>query len=143
MELELELIRKEFTSTSTIGELFVNGVFECYILEDTVRPESEPKVFGKTAIPYGYYKVIVTKSARFSRMAGHDVYLPILLKVPGFEGVRIHTGNKPEDTEGCLLPGTVKGINVVTNSRTAFVKLNDKINNALKNGEEVWLAINK
>ncbi len=76
-------------------------------------------------------------------MAGHDVYLPLLLNVEGFEGVRIHTGNRPEDTEGCLLVGTTAGTNQVLNSRTAFLQLNEKINNALKKGEEIWITIKK
>jgi len=137
--MELILERKELNDKSTIGELSINGVTECYILEDAVR---DIKIDSKTAIPYGRYKIIVTKSVRFSKMAGHDVYLPLLLNVPGYEGVRIHSGNKPEDTEGCLLPGTTKGTNQVLNSKTAFIKLNDKINEALKIGE-VWITIKK
>nr|WP_298658017.1 DUF5675 family protein [uncultured Flavobacterium sp.] len=140
--MELILERKIFTDNSTIGELSIDGAFNCFILEDKVR-ENEPKVFGKTAIPYGKYKVIVTKSARFSKLAGHDVYLPLLLKVEGYEGVRIHTGNRPEDTEGCLLPGTAYETDKVLNSRTAFVKLNELINDTLKKGEEVWITIKK
>lgn len=135
--MELILERKELNDKSTIGELSINGIPECFVLEDSVR---DIKIDGKTAIPYGRYKIVVTKSNRFSKMAGHDVYLPLLLNVPNYEGVRIHTGNKPEDTEGCLLPGTEKGTNQVMNSKTAFIKLNDKINLALKT-EEVWITI--
>lgn len=140
--MNLELILDQFTENSTIGNLTTDGVFECFILGDKFR-DNEPKVFGKTFIPLGHYKILVTKSDRFSKLAGKDVYLPILLNVPGFEGVRIHPGNKPEDTEGCLLPGTEKGIDEVLNSRTAFLKLNDKINIALKKGEDVWITIKK
>ncbi len=141
--MKLTLKREEFTEVSTIGRLFVNGIFACFILEDKVRPEDEPKVFGKTAIPYGTYGVIVTKSARFSAKAGHDVYLPLLLNVPGFEGARIHSGNKPEDTEGCLLTGTTKDVHSVGNSRTAFIQINEVINNALKKGEGITIEITK
>ena len=140
--MELILERKIFTDNSTIGEMLVGGVHECWILEDKVR-ENEPKIFGKTAIPYGVYKVIVTKSERFSKMAGHDVYLPLLLHVDGFEGVRTHSGNRPEDTEGCLITGKNKSIDMVTDSRTAFILLNEKINAALKKGEEITLTIKK
>jgi Steigviridae/Suoliviridae L,D-carboxypeptidase/transpeptidase len=138
--MNLTLVRKVFTNKSTIGDLLVNDVLECYICEDAVR---DHKIPGMTAIPYGKYKIVVTKSDRFSRMAGHDVYLPLFLNVPDFEGVRIHSGNKPEDTEGCLLPGTVIGKDSVGNSRTAFINLNDKINAALKKGEKVWITITK
>lgn len=140
--MEIQIKRITFTDKSTISECSIDGVKECVILEDKVR-ENEPKVFGQTAIPYGHYKVIVTKSERFSKLAGHDVYLPLLLNVPNYEGVRIHPGNKPEDTEGCLLPGTESATDMVANSRTAFIRLNDKINNALKSGQDVWLSIVK
>lgn len=136
--MEILAVRKIFTDKSTISYVYVDGNDECYFLEDAVR---DHKIPGITAIPYGRYKVIVTKSERFSKAAGQDVYLPLLLNVPGYEGVRIHTGNKPEDSEGCLLPGTEKGKDQVLNSRTAFIKLNDKINSALKKGEEVWITI--
>jgi len=140
--MKLVLERKIFTDKSTIGELYIDGVFSCFILEDVTRPKGE-KVFGKTSIPYGSYGIVVTESNRFSKLAGHDVYLPLLLNVEGFEGVRIHPGNKPEDTEGCLLPGTTKGIDLVSNSRTAFIQLNEKINNAIKQGLIVTIEITK
>lgn len=150
--MDLKLIRKEFTDTSTIGELYINGVFECYVLEDTDRGLKQSmtlaesvatKVHGKTCIPYGTYKIVVTKSERFSKMKGRPVYLPILLNVSNYDGVRIHTGNKPEDTEGCLLPARKKGKNVVSESTLAFNRLNEKINNALKTGENVIIEITK
>lgn len=136
--MKLKLVREIFTEKSTIGRLFVDGVFECFILEDKVR---EVKINAITAIPYGIYKVVVTKSTRFSKAVGKDVYLPLLLNVPNYEGVRIHSGNKPEDTEGCLLPGTEIGKDVVLNSKTAFIKLNDKINEAIKKNLEVTIEI--
>lgn len=121
--MDLELKRKWFTPESTIGELFVNGVFECFILEDRYRP-GEPKVYGKTAISSGRYEVKITPSPRFKRD------LPLLLKVPGFEGVRIHPGNVPADTEGCLLPGKVRDTDRVLESRTAFEALFTKLKSA-------------
>lgn len=117
--------RRASTTKSTLSEWFVDGVFECYGLEDVVRPAGE-KVWGKTAIPAGTYQVIISWSPRFKRP------LPLLLNVPGFAGVRIHSGNTAADTEGCLLPGTGAGADVVTNSRVAFEKLFKKIEAAAK-----------
>jgi hypothetical protein len=150
--MELKLKRTEFTETSTIGELSINGVFECYVLEDKDRGLTQSmslaesvatKVHGKTAIPYGTFKIVVTKSERFSKMKGKPVYLPLLLNVPNYAGVRIHTGNKPEDTEGCLLPARKKSKNFVSESTLAFNQLNDKINLAIKAGEVVTIEITK
>ena len=136
--MELLLRRHIFTPKTTIGDLFVDGRFECYVLEDRYRPPPEPKVFGETAIPNGRYEVRITRSPRFSAMAGHDVFLPLLVNVPGYEGVRIHPGNKAEDTEGCLLPGRVVQPDRVLNSREAFDALFAKLK---ATQGPIWLTV--
>ena len=81
---------------NVIGDMYLNGEFFCYTLEDEVRAKGE-KVYGKTAIPDGTYKVIVNRSNRFKRD------MPLLLDVPMFEGIRIHSGNSAKDSSGCIL----------------------------------------
>lgn len=127
--MQLNLIRSDFDDTCTIGELsVVGGEFVCYTLEDKERRLSqtdslehikEIKVYGKTAIPYGTYEVAVTYSNRFKK------FLPLLLNVPGFEGIRIHPGNTDADTLGCILVGRVKDTlnNRILQSRDAFDEL--------------------
>jgi hypothetical protein len=132
--MELVLTRKWLTDRSTIGELAVNGKFESYILEDHF-PIPYVKVPGQTCIPLGRYEVIINHSQRF----GMD--MPLLLNVPGFEGVRIHPGNKADDTEGCLLPGQSRGVDVVNSSRAAFNILFPKIKSALAKGETVHITV--
>lgn len=136
--MQLQLHRTDRTDTSTIGELAVDGKFQCYILEDVDRHLTsdtlQNKVHGKTAIPAGTYEIAVTFSTRFNKP------LPLLLNVPGFEGIRIHPGNTSADTEGCLLPGTTKGPDKVLNSRIAFDKLFTVIRNGLKVGK-VFITI--
>lgn len=114
MAILLHVIRKTKTEKSSIGELSFNGDFFCYTLEDKDRGNKQTdslasinanKPFGITAIPTGTYKVSVTQSSRFSQLEGKPVFLCLLQNVPGYEGVRIHGGNKPEDTEGCILLG--------------------------------------
>jgi len=124
--MKLNLKRLHKTDKSTIGELSIDGKFECYTLEDVERAE---KVFGKTAIPKGTYEVIMTMSNRFKRM------MPLLLNVPGYEGVRIHSGNKAEDTEGCLLLGKTRGVDVIGESRDAIAAFYPKLEAALKVGK--------
>jgi hypothetical protein len=129
--MELLLKRLHKTQKSTIGELSINGKFECYTLEDIERVE---KVKGKTAIPKGKYEVIMTMSNRFK------VILPLLLNVPNYEGVRIHAGNTAENTEGCLLLGTTRGIDFIGNSKLAMSKFLPKLKEALKK-EKVFITI--
>lgn len=140
--MEITLNRYPSTEVATIGQLLLNESHQCYTLEDVVRPSGE-KVYGKTAIPAGRYQIIINRSNRFSALAGHDVFLPLLLAVPGFEGVRIHPGNTAADTDGCILPGMVINDdgNSVGRSREAFDQLFFQLKAALAN-EEVWITIN-
>ena len=114
--MRLVLQRGISTSQSTPGKLFVDGKFECSTLEDVVRPAGV-KVYGKTAIPAGTYKVEITMSVRFKRL------LPLLIRVPNFEGIRIHPGNKAEDTDGCILVGDVPKPDWLGQSKMAFDRL--------------------
>src|SRR5687768_13656662 len=131
LEMELHVKRTDFSEQSTIGEMRVDGEFECYTLEDKVRPV---KIAGKTAIPAGRYEVIINFSQRFQRQ------LPLLLKVPDFEGVRIHPGNTPANTEGCILVGETKDENFVGHSRLAFDRLFEKLKVASRT-EKIFIEI--
>ena len=141
--MELELTRSVKTNKSTIGELTVNGVFECFILEDKDRglrkdmPISElivMKIKTRTAIPTGRYEIVVSFSDKFQKM------LPLLLDVPAFAGIRIHPGNTDTDTEGCLLPGKTRSVDAVASSRVAFTALFDKIKAALQR-EKIFITV--
>lgn len=143
--MEIYLQRDTFTDKSTIGKLYIDGRFECYVLEDKDRGLQDSmalseindlKVYGETAIPYGRYEIKVTMSARFKRE------LPILLNVKGYEGIRIHTGNKAIDTLGCLLPAQIKGVDSVSQSTLAFNKLFDLIKQELRH-KKVFITIAK
>lgn len=114
--MKLELKRTDKQKDCTIGELYVDGKFECYTLEDVVRDNGQ-KVNGATAIPPGKYDLVINFSNRFQKL------LPLLLNVPNFEGVRIHTGNTSQDTEGCVLVGRVKSGNTISESKLAFAHL--------------------
>jgi hypothetical protein len=132
--VELRLERRQYKPGSTVGRLFVDGVFECYTLEDGIRTH---KVYGETAIPVGSYPVVVNYSPRFRTS------LPLLRDVPNFDGIRIHPGNAPKDTLGCILVGRswASGAETVTASRLAFEPLKTKIQSAIERGEQVLLHI--
>lgn len=138
--MKLVLQREPSLRDATIGEITIGGQHECWTCEDEIReniylPVSKWKVPGATAIPSGTYKIAITLSNRFKRN------LPILLDVPGFEGIRIHPGNTAEDTEGCILVGRQKGIDSISESKIALGVLQPKIQFALDNGEEVTIEI--
>jgi len=119
--MKIEVKRLHKTQNSTIGELTIDGKFECYTLEDTER---DVKIKGETAIPKGTYKVIINQSNRFKKL------LPLLINVPNFEGVRIHPGNSNHDTEGCILVGMNRSVDYITKSRKAFDSLFKKMQGA-------------
>lgn len=112
--MRLELIRDRSTDKATTGRLLIDGKFQCWTLEDVVRPA---KIAHETAIPAGTYEVVITESVRFKRR------LPLLVGVPGFDGIRIHPGNCAADTDGCILVGTSKTVDWISGSRNAFEAL--------------------
>jgi len=110
--MNLVLRRIDFQPSRTFGKLYVDGVYFCDVLEDTDRglradmtleEIADIKVQGKTAIPYGTYRVTFEYSLRFKRE------MLTVCDVQGFSGIRIHAGNTEEDTEGCLLLGKRQG----------------------------------
>ena len=126
--MKIEIKRLHKTENSTIGELSIDGVWECYTLEDIERPV---KIKAETAIAKGTYKVIINQSNRFKRL------MPLLLNVPNFEGVRIHAGNTNHDTEGCILVGRTRSKDFIGQSRKAYDALFSKMQKA----KEITLTI--
>lgn len=123
--MKLKLVRDTFRSSFTLGKLFVDDQEFCHTLEDCVRAVKIP---GQTAISEGTYQVVIDMSARFKRL------MPHVLNVPNFEGIRIHKGNKPEDTDGCILLGATRGDGYISQSGVAFDKFFDLLQEGLKHG---------
>ena len=141
--------RKHFLSNCTIGSLEVvyedNPLCPIYIC-DTLEPHAidwskEKKVKGKTAIPCGQYRIEYKRSPKFGRR------MPYLVDVPHFQGIMIHSGNFPKDTQGCILVGVNPPmkqdipIPKLTGSRIKFDMLNELIAQAMKNGEMVTIIV--
>lgn len=132
--MQLELRRDRFNSECTTGRLMINGIFECYTLEDVVREDGR-KIYGETAIPAGKYVIDITMSPRFK------VMMPILLAVEGFEGIRIHPGNNASHTEGCLLVGQDRTDTSIGRSVAAYDALFRKLRSAKNRGEKIEVNI--
>ena len=134
--MTLRLVREPSIEGSTLGCVFVDGHFACFSLEDQIReipgqPVESWKVTGQTAIPQGRYRVVITASQRFGRP------LPLLVDVPGFDGIRIHPGNTMADTEGCILVGKDRQAGRLLQSRVAFEALFAQ----LSTSHDTWASI--
>jgi len=137
--MHLYLQRGFFTKETTCGLLVADNILQCLTLEDQVRIGS--KVKGETAIPYGTYEIILSHSPKYNRV------MPLITGVPGFDGIRIHSGVKDEHTEGCLLVGetiVIAGNDLeLRDSKTAYDKLFIKLNAAWTKKEKITIDISK
>ena len=160
MELILERIAKR--KSYTIGRLYITnplqtspgggleapaissprggregGAYFCDTLEPTWRDYAHGgrKIKGCSAIPEGRYAVVISWSPKMQQ------WLPLLLGVPNFSGIRIHAGNTAADTEGCILVGKNKVVGQVVDSRIWLHRLKQKIVEAKDRGEAVWITI--
>ena len=144
----LKLFRFFDSGDTTLGILTLNNGFFCYTLEDTYR---KLKVQGKTRIPAGTYAIKFRKvdTGKTQKMRvkhpGWFTYYPELQNVPQFKYVYIHSGNKSEDTDGCILvANSIDGNNkkkLILNSRVTFKELYIKITEPLKNNIPVRIII--
>ncbi len=130
--MELKLVRAHGTKDFTQGKLSIDDNYFCETLEDEERAV---KIYGKTAIPVGRYKIILNVSNRFKRL------MPLLLSVLNFSGIRIHAGNTHKDTEGCILVGEPAYAGFIKNSAITFRALMRILAKADKRGEEIWITI--
>ena len=148
MEILVRRIAKR--PTYTIGRMYIDGKYVCDTLEDTDRGLKQSmsleeikkkKIYGKTAIPTGTYKVTMdVVSPKFKNRVWAKPYggkLPRLIAVPGYEGVLIHAGNKAEDSLGCVLVGENKVVGQVINSQATF----KKVMNILTKGDNITITI--
>lgn len=138
--MEIKIVRKLGNAAFTEGRMYVDGEFECFTVEDADRrlEAGGVKVQNKTAIPKGKYEVVMSMSNRFGKV------LPEVKNVPGFTGVRIHTGNDSGDTEGCIIVGALNDSmddDFIGSSKVAMSRLAPKIVDALAVKEKVTLEI--
>lgn len=155
--MELRLERTYKGPQYTIGHLYINNEFFCDTIEDVDRGITQDmpftntknntgywtdkdgnkiqKVYGETAIPTGVYEITLTYSSKFKKI------LPILLKVNGFDGVRIHSGNTQKDSLGCIIVGENKAKGQVLNSRNTMNRLMPLLEKAIENKETIKISI--
>jgi len=149
MNLELEILRRYFKPTYTIGRFSADGNILCDTIEDPVRElndinhdgdfndPSEGKIYGRTAIPYGRYPVGFSYSQKLKR------YLPIIQNVPGFTGIRIHGLKNAEWSEGCPGVGENKKPGELINYEDWEKIISNMVRDAIESGKKVWITIKK
>jgi hypothetical protein len=149
--VKLQVVRTQFGRDATNGLLFIDGLFECYTLEDQYQ---EVKVMHETCIPEGTYDIkfrtVGGFHERYKKRYGNSHYGMLHLQdVPGFTYILIHSGNTDEHTSGCLIVGeTQQDLDVsedgfVGSSGKAYVKLYDKIAKQLLIGNPVTIEYSK
>lgn len=137
--MNLLVQRYKSTPNATLGRLLIDGVFECFTLEDEFRAV---KVKGETRIPAGTYKLALrtegtTHFQYAKRFPEFHKGMLHVLNVPGFQWILIHIGNTEKDTEGCLLVGADRDEEKMTIGRStvAYRKMYPKVVSALMAGD--------
>ncbi len=130
-------LKGEGEGNSQLSTLNSQLAYLCDTLEPQWRDYKNGgrKIPGKSAIPEGRYLVLISWSPKFKQ------WLPLLWNVPKFSGIRIHAGNKPEDTEGCILVGKNQQVGRLIDSRFWVQRLKQEISDAHERGEKVYLTI--
>lgn len=153
--MKLRLDRKYKKATYSIGKLYVDGQYFCDTVEDKDRGLTDKdslekikatKVYAKTAIPLGTYKITMgVISPKFSQKPYYKAFcngrLPRLLNVKGFDGILIHKGSNADSSAGCIIVGKNTVVGGVTNSQFYFEKLYKLMAEANKKGETIEIEI--
>ena len=152
--MKLTVVRTQFGTDATNGLLFIDGLFECYTLEDQYQAV---KVMHETCIPEGTYDIKFRKTGGFhskysERYKNAHYGMLHIQDVPNFTYILIHTGNTDEHTSGCLIVGeTQQDLEIskdgfIGSSTVAYKKMYAKVAGQLLQGKDVtieYTTINK
>lgn len=150
-------------SDYTIGHLYINGEFICDTIEDrdrmfddsqSVEYITKNKVYSKTAIPTGTYKLTLNvKSPKYSQKSYYakycNGYMPRILNVKGFDGILLHGTDTAAQkgtagwSAGCIIVGYNKAKGAVINTHDAFEKLYKLLKKASSNNEKITIKVTR
>lgn len=105
--MKTKIIRVAQGKESTLSHLYIDGIFQCFLLEDKIR---EVKIMKMTAIPEGKFRLRLNTWGGMNKTY-FPKYGPLhkgmieIADLPTFSSVYIHIGNTIEHTAGCPLVG--------------------------------------
>jgi hypothetical protein len=154
--MKIEVKRFADDGETTLGVLYIDGIFECFTVED--QEQTGNKVMHETRVPNGTYNISLRNeggfSARYAKKYA-DMHKGMLCihnasswkiktDTHNFQYILIHTGNTDDHTSGCLL------VNDAVSGRTfrgsssvdAYKDFYPKVSKALLAGENVTITYN-
>src|SRR5579863_3556024 len=103
-KMHLKVLRKTKTDDGIFGELYINGIFECYTVENL-----------KDALPAAIYNLSLYNSP------DHGYEVPLLdTSAIGRTYCEIHIANFPSQLLGCIGLGVSDDTDSVDSSKAAF-----------------------
>ena len=156
--MEILVYRKWPRVGYCIGRVYIDGQLVCNSLEDEDRGLSDAmdervirnrKIYGKTAIPKGRYKIdMTTVSPKFSKypfyMEVCQGKLPRLKNVKGFDGILIHVADGPKGADllqGCIGVGENRIVGGLVNGKETFKKVYKLMKDAHNRNEIIYITI--
>lgn len=130
-----QILMRRFSSNSTCtrGELMIHS---------TKFQTLEP---SKVIIPDGEYQLRLSFSPTFSKKYPYTVNLggkvPEVIGIAGHSGLRIHVGNYPSDTKGCILIGEQGTDCSVINSSLAYRRFCANLSHLMIDNPNVFFTI--
>ena len=151
--MKLKIWRKWPKKGYTIGIFYISGKKLSEVLEDEDRglvqtmptgKINQIKVYGKTAIPKGTYKVVLSVSPKFKDRPWAKKWgglVPEIRDVKGWTGVRIHPANSASELLGCCAPGDNLKVGKVLNSTKRYDELMKQLVPVWEKGEDITIEI--
>ena len=105
--MKTQIVRVAQGRESTLSHLYIDGIFQCFLLEDKIR---QVKIKSRTAIPEGNFRLRLNTWGNMNRLYVQK-YGPMHVgmieidDLPTFDAVYIHIGNTIQHTAGCPLVG--------------------------------------
>lgn len=122
----------------TLGRIYADGSYLGYTLEDEDRhlENGEAKIYGKTAMPLGRYRLELYNSPK------HGL-VPLFKDVPQFTYTEIHAANEAKELLGCVAVGQNRTKTGVSGCRPVLDRILFLMKQAQADGRECFCTISR